>query len=59
MKGDFTIFTGTANPDLATSIAGELGVPLGACAVERFPDGEVSVRLGEPVRRRSFADLQR
>ena len=58
MKGDFTIFTGTANPDLATSIAGELGVPLGACAVERFPDGEVSVRLGEPVRRRNVFIVQ-
>jgi ribose-phosphate pyrophosphokinase len=45
----FTIFAGTANPDLAEAVAGELGSPLGACTVERFPDGEVSVRLDEPV----------
>jgi hypothetical protein len=27
----FTIFTGTANPALATMIAGALGVPIGSC----------------------------
>jgi ribose-phosphate pyrophosphokinase len=50
MKSGFTIFSGTANPALAAAIARELGIPLGACTVDRFPDGEVAVQLREPVR---------
>jgi ribose-phosphate pyrophosphokinase len=54
----FTIFGGTANPALAAAIAAELGTPLGACAIERFPDGELSVRLDEPVRGREVFLVQ-
>ena len=53
-----TIFAGTANPDLARGLARELGVRLGACEVERFPDGETSVRLDEPVRGREVFVVQ-
>src|SRR5215204_624407 len=56
--GDFTIFAGTANAELAKAVARELGVRLGACAVERFPDGETSVRLDEPVRGREVFVVQ-
>jgi ribose-phosphate pyrophosphokinase len=56
--GDFTIFAGTANTGLAEAVARELGVRLGACAVERFPDGETSVRLDEPVRGREVFVVQ-
>lgn len=58
MTEHFTIFSGTANPDLAIAIANQLGVRLGACAVQRFPDGEISVRLNEPVRGREVFILQ-
>src|SRR5438105_15022207 len=58
MMDALTIFAGTANPDLAQSIARELGVQLGACQVERFPDGEASVRLDEPVRGREVFVVQ-
>ena len=58
MADDFTIFAGTANPALAKAIASELGVLLGACAVERFPDGETSIRLDEPVRGREVFIIQ-
>jgi len=58
MTDELTIFAGTANPDLAQKVARELGVSLGACAVERFPDGETSVRLDEPVRGREVFILQ-
>ena len=54
----FTVFAGTANPELAGAVARELGVRLGASAVERFPDGEVSVRLEEPVRGREVFIVQ-
>lgn len=47
---DFTILAGTGNRPLAEAVAGELGVPLGGCAVERFPDGEIEVRLDDSVR---------
>jgi ribose-phosphate pyrophosphokinase len=39
-------------------IAREVGVQLGACAVERFPDGEISLRLDEPVRGREVFIVQ-
>src|SRR5215218_5383611 len=58
MTDDFVIFAGTANTELAASVARELGVRLGACAVERFPDGETSVRLDEPVRGREVFVVQ-
>lgn len=47
---DFTILAGTGNRPLAEAVAAELGVPLGGCAVERFPDGELEVRLDDSVR---------
>jgi ribose-phosphate pyrophosphokinase len=50
MNSEFTLFSGTANPALATAVARGLGVPAGRCHVERFPDGELSVTLDETVR---------
>jgi ribose-phosphate pyrophosphokinase len=44
------IFTGNANPPLAAAVALSLGTHLGQAMVERFPDGEVRVRLHESVR---------
>jgi ribose-phosphate pyrophosphokinase len=55
---DLILFSGTAHPDLAAAVSQALGMRLGACAVERHPDGEVSVRLDEPVRRREVFLLQ-
>ena len=46
----FVLFAGTANPRLAAGVAEELGVSLGACSVERFPDGEVGVEIAQSVR---------
>lgn len=58
MKEDIRLFAGSANPPLAAAISRELGVPLSASEVERFPDGEVSVQLGEPVRRKEVFIVQ-
>ncbi len=52
------ILSGTANRDLAASIARELDVKLGGCEIQRFPDGEVSVELTEPVRRKEVFIIQ-
>ncbi len=52
MARNSILFAGTANPPLATAIADHLGMPVGACTIEQFPDGETAVRLLEPVRRK-------
>jgi ribose-phosphate pyrophosphokinase len=58
VSNGFTIFAGTANPALASAIARELGVQVGGCVVDRFPDGEVVVQLLEPVRRKEVFLVQ-
>ncbi len=55
---DLTFFSGTANPDLAAQVAAMLDIPLGGRIVERFPDGELSIQLQEPVRRKDVFILQ-
>ncbi|HEU0027983.1 MAG TPA: ribose-phosphate diphosphokinase [Ktedonobacterales bacterium] len=50
MNNEYRLFAGSANPALAELVARHLGTPLSPCAIERFPDGEVSVRLDESVR---------
>lgn len=44
------ILCGTASHWLCSRVAQLLEVVPGACTVERFPDGEVNVRIDEPVR---------
>ncbi len=46
----FVILAGTAHPRLAADIAMHVGTPLGACRVERFPDGEVAAEIQQSVR---------
>lgn len=43
------LIVGTCNTLLGEAVARELGVAPGACEIGRFPDGEVSVSLHEPV----------
>ncbi len=50
MNNAVRLFAGTANPELAELVASQLRTPLTPCTIERFPDGEVSVRLDESVR---------
>lgn len=44
------LFSGAANVGLAGAIAEQLGVPLGRCDVQCFPDGELHVEIRESVR---------
>lgn len=48
--GEMKVFTGNSNKKLGEKICHELGVPLGACAVNHFSDFEISVDIGETVR---------
>ena len=52
------LFAGSANTTVARETASALGVPLGACELERFPDEESHVRLGESPRGRDVYILQ-
>lgn len=44
------LFSGSSHPKLAKEVAGCLGIELGKIALERFPDGEISLQILENVR---------
>lgn len=44
------IFTGTSNRPLAEAITRFIGIDLGRCTVDAFPDGETFVKIEENVR---------
>ncbi|HLG94393.1 MAG TPA: ribose-phosphate pyrophosphokinase [candidate division Zixibacteria bacterium] len=50
MANRLKLLTGTANRPLAEKIAQFLGLPLTACEVSRFSDGEIFVQINENVR---------
>ena len=52
------VFSGNANPKLASDIAHELGVPMGKAIVGRFSDGEVMVEIMENIRTREVYVIQ-
>lgn len=58
VRPDYVLIAGTASGELASAIAAEAGLALAACAIERFPDGEISVEIGESVRRREVVLIQ-
>lgn len=55
---EYIVFAGSANPALAQAVTSELGVVPGAVDVERFPDGETSVKVLESVRGKDVYLLQ-
>lgn len=55
---DIAIVPGSAHPALAASLARILAAPLVPVDLERFPDGELSVTLREPVRGLSAVIVQ-
>src|SRR6202166_2328978 len=46
----FKVFSGNANPALASEICYELGCPVAAANVKQFSDGEVHLQIQENVR---------
>jgi len=44
------VFTGNANPQLASKICAALGCTLGSAVVEPFSDGEIRLQILENVR---------
>jgi ribose-phosphate pyrophosphokinase len=49
-RGTLKVFTGNSNPRLAEMICDNLGMKLGPCRVERFPDGEIDVKFEDDIR---------
>jgi ribose-phosphate pyrophosphokinase len=59
MNTDFlTLFTGNANPILASAVAKELNLPIGKAFVGRFSDGEIQVEIQENVRGKNVVVIQ-
>jgi ribose-phosphate pyrophosphokinase len=51
MRGErLRVFTGTAHRALAEGICSHMGVPLGAASLQRFPDGEINLKVECDVR---------
>ncbi len=44
------LLAGSSHPALAAALAAQLSVELGEVRIERFPDGELAIELGAPVR---------
>jgi ribose-phosphate pyrophosphokinase len=58
MKGNFCVFSGRANPELASDIARKLKLKLGKIEIRDFADGEISVQIKENVRGRDVFFIQ-
>ncbi|MCL4731984.1 MAG: ribose-phosphate pyrophosphokinase-like domain-containing protein, partial [Planctomycetes bacterium] len=41
------VFAGNSNPALAKAICRILEIPLGQARIEKFPDGEIDVKIEE------------
>ncbi|MBI3977591.1 MAG: ribose-phosphate pyrophosphokinase [Chloroflexi bacterium] len=56
--GRLALYAGSANPELAAAVAGQLGISLGRMRLRHFPDGEVHVQIEESIRGRDVYLLQ-
>jgi len=55
---ELKIFTGNAHRELAKKICSSLNVKLSSANVERFPDGEIKVKINENVRGKDVFVIQ-
>ncbi len=53
-----TLISGNAHPELAAAISKEIDIPLTKARVERFPDGEIDIRVSDDLRGRDVFVLQ-
>ncbi len=58
VANDIMVFTGNANPELASAIAKRLDIPMGNASVDSFSDGEISVEIGDNVRGKDVFIIQ-
>lgn len=50
LRDKISLFTGNSHPELASSIAAHLDLPVGDASVTLFPDGEIDVKINEDIR---------
>jgi len=55
---NLALFTGNANPELASKVAQYIGRDLGRARVEQFSDGEISAEVQEHIRGRDIFIIQ-
>ena len=55
---NIALFTGNANPALASEVVQSMGIPLGKALVSKFSDGEINVEIMENVRARDVFIVQ-
>jgi ribose-phosphate pyrophosphokinase len=58
LNDNLKIFSGSSNPALASEVCKYLEIPLGGAEIERFPDGEKTVRVEDDVRGRDCFVVQ-
>ncbi|MEA3225696.1 MAG: ribose-phosphate pyrophosphokinase, partial [Planctomycetota bacterium] len=58
LNDNLKIFSGSSNPALASNVCKYLGIPLGGAKIEKFPDGEKTVRVEDDVRGRDCFVVQ-
>jgi len=58
LNDNLKIFSGTSNQKLASDVCKYLGIPLGGAHIEKFPDGEKTVRVEDDVRGRDCFVVQ-
>ncbi len=56
--GELKVLSGQSNPKLVDEICSFIGVPIGACEVGHFPDGETSVKITENIRGKDIFIVQ-
>lgn len=54
----YALLAGSSHPALARDVARELGIALGECAIDRFPDGESQIEVQCDVREHDVFVLQ-
>ncbi|MBP7792004.1 MAG: ribose-phosphate pyrophosphokinase [Candidatus Goldbacteria bacterium] len=52
------LFSGNSNIDLSKKIAKEIGIKLGDAIVDKFPEGEISVKINDNVRGKDVFVIQ-
>ena len=55
---EIVIFSGSSHPELASKIAGSIGLKLGKVILKRFKDGEIWVRYEENIRGKNVFIVQ-
>jgi ribose-phosphate pyrophosphokinase len=58
LNDNLKIFSGSSNPGLANEVCKYLEIPLGGVEIERFPDGEKTIRVEDDVRGRDCFVVQ-